>query len=180
MYQDPWIRRDGAFFARSFQDNSLHDMRVGELMRDGMRGWDEDLVQLLFDAEEAKEILRTPLNSTSGDDILIWHYSTKGCYTVNSSYEYARMMILDLTYAVEGSWKNIWTLSVPHKVKVFLRRAAHGILPTKANILSRGIIMGGEYGLCEMGLENIWHALVACDFANKCWQKSRYASFIVH
>lgn len=149
VFQDPWIRRDGGFFARSYHDNSLHDMRVSEFLRDGMRCWDEGLVQLLFDAEEAKEILRTPLNSTGGDDSLIWHYSTKGCYTVKSCYKHARAMILDPNYTVEGSWKNIWTLSVPHKVKVFLWRATHDVLPTKANLLSRGIAIGGSVGFAR-------------------------------
>lgn len=71
VFQDPWIRRDGAFYVRSHYDSSLSDMRVSELMQVGIRRWDAGLVGMLFDEEEAKEILLTPLNLNIEQDSLI-------------------------------------------------------------------------------------------------------------
>lgn len=73
VFQDPWIRRNRGFWARSQYDSSLSDIRVNALIQDGTRRWDEGLVETLFDEEEAKEILRTPLNSNIVQDKLIWH-----------------------------------------------------------------------------------------------------------
>lgn len=176
MFQDPWIRRDGAFLVRSFYDNSLHDMRVSELMKNGVRCWDEELVEKLFEAEEAKEILRIPLNSARDDDSIVWHYSSKGSYTVKSCYELARERSLDTEFAVEGCWSKIWSLVVPSKVKFFLWRAAHEVLPTKANLISRGVEVGVECGICGRGYENTRHVLLDCEFAKKCWQESRFGN----
>lgn len=102
--------------------------------------------------------------------------SKRGKYTVKSCYEYARGLRLDASYGVEGNWKKLWALMVPPKVKLFLWRAAHNILPTKIRLISKGMEVGEECGMCGGGYEDVWHSLVSCDFATKCWQISKFTT----
>lgn len=60
----------------------------------------------------------------------------------------------------------------PAKVKVFLWRAAHRVLPTKVNLLRRGVQGGVECGICKSDLETEWHSFVTCPFARSCWRVS--------
>ncbi|XP_057789298.1 uncharacterized protein LOC131006143 [Salvia miltiorrhiza] len=100
----------------------------------------------------------------------IWHFSPHGRYTVKSAYKMASALTLDLSYGEEGSWIHIWKIPVLPKVKSFLWRAVKNNLPSKENLLSRGILVGGECGTCKMGYENLWHVFFACPFAEECWR----------
>lgn len=40
---------------------------------------------------------------------------------------------------IQGDWIKIWKLKVPNKIKLFIRRCAHGFLPTRERLVMRGI-----------------------------------------
>ena len=56
-------------------------------------------------------------------------------------------------------WKGIWELRVPHKIKHFVWRACHNVLPTKCNLVRWNIINLEVCELCNEGQEDVLHAL---------------------
>lgn len=146
-------------------------MKDSELISYDDNGWDEGVVQLLFNEEEANEIFRTPLVNTEVDDEIIWHYSNKGVYTVKSGYELVRSTSLDSVYMVVGEWKKIWKLSVLAKVKLFLWRALHKVMSMKVNMLVRGLGVSDDCVLCGREHDNTLHVLINCDFTKQCCLK---------
>lgn len=51
--------------------------------------WDEDLVLQTFLPQDAELILVTPVH-TSLDDLVAWHYDTRGLFSVRSAYKLHR------------------------------------------------------------------------------------------
>lgn len=88
---------------------------------------------------------------------------------MRKAYHLAYLLTINNDYSVPGNWKVLWKLKVPPKVKVFLWRSARNCPPTKSNLLSRGIYVGGECYFCGGGYETVWHSLVDCPFTIACW-----------
>lgn len=83
-------------------------------------------------------------------------------------------------------WKTIWSLHVRNAVKVFLWRACANILPTKDNLLRRGVVKEAQCIFRHKDIESVLHILWECPSAD-AWsvcdiriQKSQvhYLSFL--
>jgi hypothetical protein len=59
-------------------------------------------------------------------------------------------------------WKSIWKLQIPNPTKVFLWRASSDILPTKSNLLRRGIVKDELCRFCCSEPETVACALEFC------------------
>jgi hypothetical protein len=66
-------------------------------------------------------------------------------------------------------WKNVWKLQIPSKVKIFIRRALHGILPLKGILANRHIGNVGSCPICGLGAEDVIHLLFTCTKAHETW-----------
>lgn len=62
-------------------------------------------------------------------------------------------------------WKAIWKLPVIPKIRNFIWRLVKNILPTKANLHSKGILIDRAYGFCHDATENVDHLFMKCNFA---------------
>ncbi|XP_075653880.1 uncharacterized protein LOC142624231 [Castanea sativa] len=69
---------------------------------------------------------------------MVWAYTPKGNFTVNSAYKVAIASSPNAT--MEGAstndmtgrfWQTVWSLGIPTKLKTFAWRASYNILPTK-------------------------------------------------
>jgi hypothetical protein len=67
------------------------------------------------------------------------------------------------------TWKEIWSLKVPNPVKMFLWRACSDVLPTKANLLRRGVLQEVVCVLCNQEIESTRHVLWDCPTAQDVW-----------
>lgn len=80
-----------------------------------------------------KKILISVVNSR---DIWVWHYDKKGIYNVKSGYKlYMNLKINSSASNSTGGqkiWKQMWKLNIPKKIKHFIWRAIHNILPTES------------------------------------------------
>ena len=63
----------------------------------------------------------------------------------------------------------LWKLKIPSKVKIFIWRALHGILPLKCILVNRHIGTSGECPICRSGPEDIRHLLFQCPVALDLW-----------
>ncbi|KAK6151578.1 hypothetical protein DH2020_014213 [Rehmannia glutinosa] len=69
-------------------------------------------------------------------------------------------------------WKWLWALNVPTKIKIFLWKCAHGILPTKTKLRRKGMDITPLCSRCELEEETIEHALRDCKWAEFFWAVS--------
>jgi hypothetical protein len=66
-------------------------------------------------------------------------------------------------------WKILWKLKIPSKVRNFIWRALHGILPLKCILANRHIGDSGECPICHKGAEDVLHLLFQCPAAKTLW-----------
>lgn len=59
---------------------------VKELLEDGGLKWNEDMLRLCFNEWEIEAIKGNKVPVHSNEDILTWHYTKNGLYSVRSDY----------------------------------------------------------------------------------------------
>lgn len=69
-----------------------------------------------------------------------------------------------------GSWKSVWRLKVPNKVKVFLWRACSGAFPTKVVLHKRKIVEDKLRDQCLVEVEDEVRAIWSCDCIREVWE----------
>lgn len=139
-------------------------------------GWNDDFLKtnlLPLDVEMIKSI---PVSCYSAEDRMIWHYDEKGCYSVKSGYHIA-MQTKHLPSSLKGSadkqwWNFLWHSKIPNKVKIFVCRVLHDILPIWKNMFKRGVGENESCRRCTNGKESLFPALVYCNAAIRIWSKS--------
>jgi len=97
-------------------------------------------VPTVFNVSEAAAILGMPLYPRLTLDQRIWKATGDGLYTVI----YAYCICSDLLHAAtplrgDARWSCIWSMKIPPQVRAFIWHPAHQCLPTRANLLNRGI-----------------------------------------
>ena len=78
----------------------------------------------------------------------------------------------------EAWWKKLWNLKISQKVKHFIWRAFHNILPTNFNLSRRGISYAISCPRCEYYLESMYHAILRCRMSMMIWKASNHYSRI--
>uniref|UniRef100_A0A0A8ZJV0 Reverse transcriptase zinc-binding domain-containing protein n=1 Tax=Arundo donax TaxID=35708 RepID=A0A0A8ZJV0_ARUDO len=118
------------------------------------------------------------------DDLQAWHYDPKGVFSVKSAYHVLQDQQDRETPRQVGesssatptqlgeslNWQKLWRLSCPPKIKQFLWRLAHDILPTRMNIRRRGMDVDTRCPVCMRFDEDGCHCFLKCKFARHCWQ----------
>jgi hypothetical protein len=74
------------------------------------------------------------------------------------------------TSAMNPVWRILWKLQIPGKVKKFIWRALHGILPLKSILANRHVGTIGECPVCHSGPDDVLHLVFTCQAAREIWQ----------
>lgn len=124
--------------------------------------WDQEKIRRLrrlFRPQVAVEILKTGLGTTNHVDKLIWGEAKDVKYSVKSAYIFfkdkgQRDNVGESSTKVRhrGVWKAIWTICVPHCVKIFAWRACKESLPTRNNLKHRKVVTNH---LCQFYKKNL-------------------------
>ena len=69
-------------------------------------------------------------------------------------------------------WRTLWSLHIPSKVKIFIWRVWHNILPVQTSLQRRGIVTPTLCTRCNEEPENLLHALLHCPAAMEVWMQS--------
>ncbi|CAN1837440.1 Putative ribonuclease H protein At1g65750 [Linum perenne] len=171
VWDDPWLREDADRFVRSGQEEGLERWCVKDLTRLDGGGWDEEVIDVLFDERDANAIMRVRPPTDGVEDRKLWHFSKNGEYSVRSAYRLAA----DCEAEVEelrpnGEWRRLWQMEVPPKMRHLLWRASRGVLPTRSALNRRGIYMEDKCELCgELG-ETVTHLFLNCEVSKRCWR----------
>ena len=153
------------------------DWLVSELIDWNISQWDRFLIDKAFSKYDAEAILRIPLSRRYVLDVMVWMHNKNGWYSVRSGYHTARNLLRESNQEGEGSnlwecsnvWARIWKLHIPTKIKVFIWRACHDILPTFEKLRQRRIIGNDLCPICNRVPEIILHAVWECAATQDVW-----------
>ncbi|KAL5566894.1 hypothetical protein UlMin_030058 [Ulmus minor] len=128
--------------------------------------WNKALIEYLFNDDDANAILSLPIGSFDHDDVLFWHFTKDGDYTVKSGYKVA----LESRGLIEPSksgpmqqwWKILWGLKLPPKVKTFCWKLCKGWLPTSLALSWQCMKIDKICFRCKSYTKAIFHALWKC------------------
>lgn len=142
--------------------------------------WNEDSVRAFFRDDIAAEILCIPISRHGGVDFASWALTKSGEYSVRSAYNMARSArfletrskcgsgLSSNVAGEERSWKAIWSIKAPNKMKVVLWRFAHDCLPSGAQLQRRHVPDAACCCFCGR-LESVEHATLFCPRAKFVW-----------
>ncbi|KAL0293788.1 UNVERIFIED_CONTAM: putative ribonuclease H protein [Sesamum calycinum] len=181
VWKDPWIPRPASFRIITPNVHNVQNMCVSNLISPITREWDVETINALLWPVDREAILQIPLSISGGPDLLIWHYSNNGFFSVRSAYHLALSSSFASTAGTSDGrprykklWKSIWQAKVPNKAKVFMWRAIRNALPTASNLRRK---MPHEEIVCPFCTdtdETIIHALLHCCFARQVWALSNF------
>uniref|UniRef100_A0A803NVX3 Reverse transcriptase zinc-binding domain-containing protein n=1 Tax=Cannabis sativa TaxID=3483 RepID=A0A803NVX3_CANSA len=107
------------------------------VFEDNDRYWDLTKLRYYFDEEMCNAILAVPIDPHN-HDALIWNHHHSGCFTVNSAYHLANSNFSTLGPSNPATyrrwWTTVWSSNIPPKIKHFVWKAFHHILPSNLNI----------------------------------------------
>jgi len=108
----------------------------------------------LFNEFEAKRIVSIPILFRLPEDKIIWHGEKDDLYSVRSAYhqvgeEKRRAQTGSSSGSNRSMWKEIWHITLPNCIKNFIWRLAKGILPTRENLVKKGIDTDVSCPLCN-------------------------------
>ncbi|XP_037493294.1 uncharacterized protein LOC105628614 [Jatropha curcas] len=171
VWTEPWLLRDNQFRVPLPILPGFEHIRVSDLiLTHGARAWNLPLIHGLFNPSIAEIITSIPLATNVQDDILIWHWTDSGIYSVKSGYKVVASHSVDTEDAWRSSFgKSLWSLQIPPKVRHFLWRCCRDILPVKATLARRGLELDTACDYCGT-TETLVHALVECPRVRFCWQ----------
>jgi len=125
----------------SFQSSEvIEQARIHSLIDHESNTWNHQLISYYFDDAVVQDILKTPLFSQVPEDQLIWNLEKNGHYSVRSAYRLCMEVIADNSFLhCPGNSSSIWKLKVPPKVRNMLWRICRECLPTRAQLLDKGV-----------------------------------------
>jgi ribonuclease HI len=153
--------------------------RVEQLIDPILEVWDRDLIESIFNPLDASRILQIPLHTRGFDDFISWHGTKNGMFSVRSAYhiEWRHQFngvtcrsLISGTSPENPTWKILWNLAVPAKVKIFCWRIMHGVIPLKAILFSRHIGNSANCPLCDQHPEDILHMVFKCNRSVLIWE----------
>lgn len=170
---DPWIPRQGSRTPVVVLA-AMKGRRVCELILDN-GDWNEPLIKNLFIPSDAGDILSIPLGLPSERDQIIWNAESKGFFSVKSAYH----LTSNLLQAKEstgsglkngpGDWRIGWKLNIQPKVKIGLWKILKNWIPTKVNLIEKGMDLNPLCAFCRCSREDVNHIFWDCKQVRKIW-----------
>lgn len=151
--QDPWIPRKGNRYPM-FVHPTLKGKRVKDLIL--VNGeWNEGLIKNLLIPSDVEDILEISLGNLRDKDEITWNLESKGVFSVKSAYHLAdniqrsKEASGSCVSAHNSRWRSISDLNIIPKAKIGLWRIVKNLIPTKSNLICKGIDINPTYDLCR-------------------------------
>lgn len=101
---------------------------------------------------------------------VVWHDSTTWVYTAKDGYRCWFNQNCSTCGIVQcHGWNKIWSLLIPHKVKIFIWRFCRNLVPVRSRLSSKGIRLPITCPMCNADVEHLLHLFFDCHFAVQCW-----------
>ncbi|RYR05051.1 hypothetical protein Ahy_B06g084898 [Arachis hypogaea] len=134
-----------------------------------------DKLKLYFDGASVDKILRTPVSLFGREDSFCWPFRSDGIYTIKTGYHVARNERRiqnnnpSTSEDLKSLWQEVWNLKAPQKIKTFLWRASHNILPIFGNLFHKRITNTPMCPICLQEPETTEYALLLCPWTRPAW-----------
>ncbi|KAM6589547.1 hypothetical protein CsatA_012152 [Cannabis sativa] len=127
-------------------------------------------------------ILAVPIDPHNNDS-LIWNHHPSGVFTVNSAYHLANSNLSSPGPSNPAThkrwWTTVWSSNIPPKIKHFVWKAFHHILPSNLNLFNRKSTTSPFCSLCFSHHDSNTHSLLECSRAGKIWKHSSFYQFYI-
>lgn len=119
---------------------------VEDLMNNRNSGWDMEKIETIIVPKDRALIMQLKLSAQSNHDLLGWHYTNYGLYTVKSSYWLATHLPDQENQVIPPpglpEFKTaIWKMKTAPKLQHFMRRLLSNALAIGSTLTHRGIIL---------------------------------------
>jgi len=171
VWSMPWIRNFPSLKPSPPPPPHYEELSVNALLNPGLNSWNNTLVHSLFNATDAAAILSIPLYARTRTDVRVWKATVDGAYSVKSAYRTCSDLLLATTPVQNNvCWNSIWNIKIPPQIRSFMWRLAHQCLPTRVNLLTRGIPCEESCVCCDLLAETHMHVFFVCSKAVNCWE----------
>ncbi|CAN1245905.1 hypothetical protein LINGRAPRIM_LOCUS3058 [Linum grandiflorum] len=125
----------------------------------------------MFPEVVAEAILQIPLRDMTDPDCLVWKCSRNGIYTTKAGSSAWLTDVLS-SNAISGTgatdtWKCLWALRIPPKVKQFMWRFLHNLLAIGTQMSMRSMRQGESCPFCGLP-ETQAHRFGDCQWSSRC------------
>ena len=69
-----------------------------------------------------------------------------------------------------AGWKKLWSLKIPHKIRMFLWRICRNNVPVRNMLREKGVDIPILCPMCNIEVEHLLHIFFDCKFASECWK----------
>ncbi|CAN1315043.1 Transposon TX1 uncharacterized 149 kDa protein [Linum perenne] len=146
--------------------SQIAHIQISALICDG--SWNLSLLRDLFEASSVQAISSIPIPVTPQGDKDVWFFSPTGQYSTSSGYALALRSkpIKDQTFVVSpmdpSAWRAVWSLRIQPKLRFFLWRLCHRIIPTIEALNRRGMELHPLCPVCLRQPETLEHLMFKC------------------
>ncbi|CAN0876885.1 Uncharacterized mitochondrial protein AtMg00310, partial [Linum grandiflorum] len=168
---DTWLPSDSRGTPLHLSGRYLRPPTVAKFISDGT--WRQTELCQAFAPGSVTRILSIPLPRSPQDDCLIWNYTASGCYTTSSGYELLAAASPNSSGTARASpvsshlWHSIWEVQVHPKLRLFLWKLFHRVLPTTEVLRVPDMTIPPNCPVCGGGFESVEHLLLHCPFATR-------------
>lgn len=150
------------------RDGTEGDLFVHDLWLPDSCAWDENKVRNLYGANIGDHIIDISLIRDGPSDKMVWYHDVTGYYSSKSGYSW--LTLRSIGYGPHRVfWRTIWKLRVLSKIRIFIWRVGHDIIPTNVKISQINHAYNVNCPKCENVRETLLHALRDCPKAHAVW-----------
>lgn len=174
-WTDPWISDHLPRPPRQ-REGMLRDGKLHQFFNEARDGWNEQKLREEMVDEDVDKILRIKISSSATIDMLGWHYTEHGLYTVKSGYWLSTHLPMEEgfqpTFGNTDLKRRIWKTRMPSKLHHFLWKTLSRSLATGSNLKRRHITTDDLCRRCCQEPETEKHLLFDCSYAQAVWRDS--------
>lgn len=119
----------------------------------------------------------TPTGGVDKKDEMIWWMDKKGLFTVKSAYFLAQQLSnkteasTSNTNHLDKDWRKFWKLKAIPKAKIGVWKMINDSIPSKMNIIKKGIQINPLCSFCRSFEESTKHILWECKVVKSIWKQ---------
>ncbi|XP_022558258.1 uncharacterized protein LOC111206163 [Brassica napus] len=178
VWEDPWIPSTPARPAVPIAPVMHPNMRVSDLIYQGVKEWDVGLLENYVHPEDIPFIRSLAISSTHRRDTFCWDFTRNGQYTVKSGYWVAQnlLKVAEEKDVLEPSITKLqafaWKLKAPTKICHLIWQLLIGHVAVTRNLVRRNMRCDNYCPRCGEVEETVTHAIFECPPALQVWSLS--------
>ncbi|XP_048593215.1 uncharacterized protein LOC106393995 [Brassica napus] len=177
-WEDPWIPSNPARPAAPIAPVMNPNMRVSDLIDQGVKDWNVGLLEKYVHPEDIPLIRNLAISSTHRRDTFCWNFTRSGQYTVKSGYWVAQnlLKLSEEKEVLEPSITKLqgfaWKLKAPTKICHLIWQLLTGHVAVTRNLVRRNMRCDNYCPRCGEAEETVTLAIFECPPARQVWSLS--------